>query len=46
MMTKQSGMPGTIRESNQASDVRKAQCTKGSILLPGSGVIKISSVVC
>ena len=48
---KQSGKSGTIRESNQASGVRKAHygqyyVRKSSILLAGTGVRKISSVAC
>ena len=47
----QSGKPGTIRESNQASGVRKAHSRstmyeKNSILLAGTDIRKISSVAC
>ena len=51
LITFQSGKPGTIRESNQASGVRKAYymsyyVRKSSILLAGTGIRKISSVAC
>ena len=42
---KQSGKSCTIRESNQASDVREAHLAL-YILLAGTGVLKINSVAC
>ena len=47
----QSGKPSSIRESNQASDVRKAHYAyhyvrKSSILLARTGFRTISSVAC
>ena len=50
-MAFQSGKRGTIRASNQASDVRKGHYAqyyvrKSSILLTGTGVREISSAAC
>ena len=47
-LDQQLGKPGTIRESSQASGVRKAQyyVQKCSILLARTGVRNISSVAC
>ena len=46
MSVRQSGKSGTIRESNQASGVRKRITRSTSILLAGTGVRKISFVAC
>ena len=46
MSVRQSGKSGTIRESNQASGVRKHITRSTSILLVGTGVRKISFVAC
>ena len=50
-VSSQSGKSGTIRESNQASGVRKAHYAlnyvrKSSILLAGTGARKNNSVAC